>query len=174
MFVLAMLSLWLYSTTLRFLNVVYLIQRSKNTCWQRQSLKSSAYNGVFWVNSLQCCVVRLLLWRVCMLQTGRGCRHKVLLSCGGITNDEFTHCGFFVCLLPCYAACFWCFWLPLPLLSTCPRVKWATFGPGLIGHYCTWIHIKQVTILYITLHLWPMIWIQTGVKKNKLQQNHNI
>ena len=82
---------------------VYLISRSENTC----CLQPSAFSGVFLVNSLRCCVARLLLWPVCMLQTGRGRRHKVLLSCGGITNDGGTLCGFLVCLLPCYVACFW-------------------------------------------------------------------
>lgn len=38
---------------------VYLISRSKNICWR--SLQPSAFNGVFWVNSLQCCV----LWGFC-------------------------------------------------------------------------------------------------------------
>lgn len=46
----------------------------------------------------QQCVGRLVLWPVCMPQSGLESRHKVLLSCGVIPNDGGALCGFLVCL----------------------------------------------------------------------------
>lgn len=48
---------------------VYLTSKEKNTQWQRHGSQLCAYNGVFWVKPLPCCVV---LWPVCMLQIGWG------------------------------------------------------------------------------------------------------
>lgn len=62
---------------------VYLMPQSKTHVVSGLQLSVDCFGE----NPLQCCVVRLLLWPVCMLQTGQRSRHKVL-SCGGITNDE--------------------------------------------------------------------------------------
>lgn len=92
--------------------------------------EDSAYNGVFLVNSLPCCVVRLLLWPVCMLRAGRGCRQKVLLSCGGITNGRGTLCGFFVVFCHVIVHVFGTFY---GFLTTWPGVNWVTFGTSFMG-----------------------------------------
>ena len=122
---------------------VYLILRSKNTCWQ--SLPPSANNAVLWVNSLPCCAVSLLLWPACMLQTEEGCRHSLLSSCGGFTTmGELSVASLFV---------------------VC-HVILHDFGRGLAGQHSTFVlwvrgvylnNIKRNVIIWMFLNVYCLL-----------------
>lgn len=101
---------------------VYLILKLKKT---HAVLRLQLSTEVFSCGAtlpFQQCVGRLVLWPVCMPQSGLESRHKVLLSCGVIPNDGGALCGFLVCLSPCFYCAF------LVIFTVClnnwHRVNW--------------------------------------------------
>lgn len=132
MFVFSVLSVWLYFNILHFLYV-----KVKKHMFDWGSLRPSAYNGVFWVNSPLCCVVKLLLWPVCTLQTSADTKYR----CPVVESQNMG-----ALWLLCLSFAMLCIFLVhfTAFLTTWPRVERATFGLGLIGENLQRIYTRMV------------------------------